>query len=277
MKLLLCLFLLLLGLEQGQADTPKVYDCFTFFNELEILEIKLNELYDHVDYFVLVESTETFRGTPKPLYFFQNKERFLPFLDKIIYVPLTDHLETSDPWQREFFQRNQILKGLTDCQENDLVIIEDLDEIISAETLPTFVHLLQTGQRPHLTCDQAIYTYYLNRRGHAAGAVTHWWGSVMTTYANVKLLSPQGIRNLRSPETAIPSGWHFTYMGGYDRVRKKLESFSHSELDNESYKSFQRMQADLQAIDLVEIDESYPRFIRDNIPYFQQIGFIETL
>ncbi len=260
-----------------RAEQPKIYDCFTFFDELEILEIKLNELYDHVDYFVLVESTETFRGTPKPLYFADNKERFGKFLDKIIHVQVSDILYTDNPWEREYFQRNQILRGLTHCKENDIIIIEDLDEIISAAKLPEFIHLLQTGRRPYLTCDQLIYTYYLNRRGHAGGTFNHWLGSVVTTYAAVELLSPQGIRNLRSQETAIPSGWHFTYMGGYDRVRKKLESFSHSELDNESYKSFQRMQADLEAIELVEIDESYPQFIRDNIPYFQQIGFIEAL
>jgi hypothetical protein len=257
------------------AARPKIYDCFTFFNELEILEIKLNELYDHVDYFVLVESTETFRGTPKPLYFAENKDRFSKFLDKIIYVPLTQHLETSNPWDREFYQRNQLLRGLTNCLDTDIVIIEDLDEIISAAKLPEFIEPILTHRLPYVTCKHAIYTYYLNRLGHAGGSVLDMLGSIVTSYGEVKRLSPQGIRNLISKENSIAAGWHFTSMGGADRVRKKLESFSHSELDNEAYKHYDRIRQDVEALRIVPIDESYPQFVRDNIPYFKELGFID--
>lgn len=257
------------------AARPKIYDCFTFFNELEILEIKLNELYDHVDYFVLVESTETFRGTPKPLYFAENKDRFSKFLDKIIYVPLTQHLETSNPWDREFYQRNQLLRGLTNCLDTDIVIIEDLDEIISAAKLPEFIEPILTHRLPYVTCKHSIYTYYLNRLGHAGGSVLDMLGSIVTSYGEVKRLSPQGIRNLMSIENSIAAGWHFTYMGGADRVRKKLESFSHSELDNEAYKHYERIRQDVEALRVVPIDESYPQFVRDNIPYFKELGFID--
>ena len=254
---------------------PKIYDCFTFFNELEILEIKLNELYDHVDHFVLVESTETFRGNPKPLFFAENKQRFSKFLDKIIHVVVTEHLETHNPWEREFYQRNQILRGLTSCQDEDIVIIEDLDEIISASKLPEFIDLLLTNRLRYVTCNHPMYTYYLNRYGHNYGNVSHLPGSVVAKYADVKLLSPQGIRDQRDGAAAITAGWHFTYMGGVDRVRKKIESFSHSELDNEVDKHPQRIRQDVEALKLVEIDESYPQFVRDNIPYFKELGFID--
>jgi beta-1,4-mannosyl-glycoprotein beta-1,4-N-acetylglucosaminyltransferase len=63
-----------------------IYDCFTFFNELDLLEIRLETLNDVVDKFVLVEATKTFRGENKVLYFKDNQERFAKFLKKIIYI-----------------------------------------------------------------------------------------------------------------------------------------------------------------------------------------------
>jgi hypothetical protein len=253
----------------------KIYDCFTFFNELEILEVKLNELYDHVDYFVLVESVETFRGDLKPLYFLENKDRFAKFLDKIIHVPVFDRLNTNNPWDREFFQRNQIMRGLLGAVKDDIIIIEDLDEMISAEKLPEFVQPVQEGKKRYVTCNHPMYTYYLNRKGHMGG-VTHLLGSIVIQYGDLLQLSPQGARNLRSQETAIKAGWHFTYMGGFDRVCKKIESFSHSEMDNEVYKNYKKIRAEIDEIPLVEIDESYPKFIQDNLSYFKEIGFIDV-
>src|SRR4029077_1834400 len=82
-----------------------IVDCFTFFNELELLEIRLKELGEVVDKFVLVESTLTFQGKPKPLFFRDNASRFAPFQSKIDHV-IVDMPETDDPWVREGFQRN---------------------------------------------------------------------------------------------------------------------------------------------------------------------------
>ena len=69
---------------------PKVYDCFTFFNELDLLEVRLNELDGVVDRFVLCESPYTFRGQPKPLVFQENRARFARFLPKIEHVVVDD-------------------------------------------------------------------------------------------------------------------------------------------------------------------------------------------
>ena len=266
------LFLLLLLCSPFHA-LADIYDCFIFFNELEILEIKLNELYDHVDYFVLVESAETFRGNPKPLYFAENKERFSPFLDKIIHVVVNERMENAGYWDREHYQRNQILRGLAYALDEDIVIIEDLDEIIRAATLPAILELLQITQ--YVTCAHTLYTYFLNRQGHVGYPKAHMLGSVVTRHREVERLTPQGIRDRRNWETSIQAGWHFTYMGGVDRVRQKLESFSHAELDNEEYKHADRIYKEIQSLKLVEIDESFPQFVRDHIPYLQERGLIE--
>jgi beta-1,4-mannosyl-glycoprotein beta-1,4-N-acetylglucosaminyltransferase len=255
--------------------TPKIYDGFLFFNEVEILEIKLNELYDHVDHFVVVESAETFRGNDKPFYFLENQERFAKFLDKIIHIKLHERLQTSNPWDREVFQRNQILRGLTECHDDDIVIIEDLDEIVRASKLPEIVALLLTHQAQFVTCGQTIYTYFLNRQGHT-GWSGEWLGSVAAKYRDVKEISPDGVRQKRSRESCIANaGWHFTYMGGISRVVQKLESFSHSELDYDAYKDPRRIRADVEGLRQIEIDATYPRFVQDNISYFARLGFIE--
>ena len=67
-----------------------IYDCFTFFNELDILEIRLNTLYDTVDYFVIAEANKTHTGKEKDYVFEKNQARFSNFLDKIIYIKVDD-------------------------------------------------------------------------------------------------------------------------------------------------------------------------------------------
>jgi len=109
----------------------KVYDCFTFYNELDLLEIRLNELNLVVDYFVIVEATKTQTGIPKKLYFNENKERYKPFNRKIIHVIVNDmpDIAKNGPWILENHQRNQIIRGLINCNDNDIIFISDLDEI----------------------------------------------------------------------------------------------------------------------------------------------------
>ncbi|MGN1154117.1 MAG: hypothetical protein ACI4S3_08815 [Candidatus Gastranaerophilaceae bacterium] len=96
-----------------------IYDCFTFFNELDLLEIRLNILNDVVDKFVLVEATKTFTGQDKPLYYNDNKEKFSAFNAKIIHVVVDDYpsigLETA--WGYENWQRNCISRGLNNAKK----------------------------------------------------------------------------------------------------------------------------------------------------------------
>jgi beta-1,4-mannosyl-glycoprotein beta-1,4-N-acetylglucosaminyltransferase len=86
----------------------KIYDSFTFFNELDLLELRLEELYDHVDHFVLVEANRTFQNNPKPFYFGENQYRFAKYMDKVIHIQVNDMPEHTDPWGRERYQRDGI-------------------------------------------------------------------------------------------------------------------------------------------------------------------------
>ena len=112
---------------------PRIYDCFTFYNELDLLEIRLNELDPIVDHFVLCEAPVTFKGKPKPLLFKENRERFERFLPKIAHIVVDDMPTGPDKksvyWQRQTFQRNAIRRGLGDADADDFIILSDLDEI----------------------------------------------------------------------------------------------------------------------------------------------------
>src|SRR5687767_9061046 len=118
-----------------------LFDCFTFFNELELLEIRLHELSDVVDFFVLAESHTTFSGRPKSLYYEESKRRFSDYQDRIIHVVSSD-LETDDAWAREEHQRNSLLHGLRNCLPDDIVMVSDVDEIPKREAVKRAVGLL---------------------------------------------------------------------------------------------------------------------------------------
>ena len=107
-----------------------IIDCFPFFNELDVLELRLNILDSVVDKFVLVEASKTQSLIDKPFYFEDNKDRFAKFLHKIVHIKVQDY-PNEGGWAMENFQRNCILRGLKhlDLNTHDIVGISDVDEI----------------------------------------------------------------------------------------------------------------------------------------------------
>ncbi len=216
---------------------PRVYDCFPFFNELDQLEIRLNELDSLVDYFVIVEGSETQQGNPKPLYFEKNKDRFSKFLHKIRHIVVSDWPEYKDgvydsSWTRERFQRDCIMRGLTDIKDTDVLILGDADEIISAEALRNY--------KSHMglcKLEMNFYFYYINYL--ASDCLTpgkKWMESriVPVKYFKKYNMTPCSVRY--SPGSlqyhhidnlpSIPNaGWHFSFQGGIDAIMEKIKSF----------------------------------------------------
>ena len=125
------LFSLVANVNGGQM----IYDCFTFFNELELLELRLHELAGVVDKFVLVEATKTHSNQPKPLCYQENRSRFGEFQDRIIHIVVDDLPDAKNAWVLENFQRNGIGRGLTNCRPDDWVLVSDIDEIPRATTV----------------------------------------------------------------------------------------------------------------------------------------------
>ena len=114
-----------------------IYDCFPFYNELDVLELRLHQHAPFVDKFVIVEATQTFQGKPKRMFFEENKQRYAAFLDRIIHVQFEfpkvfdkSYLRINEIWARDFYQRDQISRGLGEAQPDDLIIVSDVDEML---------------------------------------------------------------------------------------------------------------------------------------------------
>ena len=106
-----------------------IYDCFSYWDEDLLLDLRLNILDNYVDYFVIVEGNKTWQNNPKKLRF--EIDKFKKFKNKIIYVPVTDLPDGEDPYLRENHQRNSILKGLVSANPEDIIIISlDLQILI---------------------------------------------------------------------------------------------------------------------------------------------------
>lgn len=217
----------------------KVYDCFTFFNELDLLEIRLHELNPVVDYFVLVEATRTFQKQSKPLYYAENKERFREFSEKIIHVVVDDFpnffscWRVPKAWDYEHHQRNAIGRGLISAKSDDIIIISDIDEIPSASKVKE--HHTYPGPQ---VFQQRLFYYFLNYAVEQLpleacllqnNGLIYWRGTVMLPYRDYA--SARATRNLRNDPTTRQieeGGWHFSYIGGIDAILSKLKSFSHA-------------------------------------------------
>ncbi len=284
---LICCFCLLFLCSYG-FSSPKVYDCFLFYDEMEILKCRLAELDPYVDFFVLVESCETFQGGAKPLYFDKHRDEFAKYLHKIIHVPLRSKQSGKIPnaWARENFQRQQLQDiGLRGCAKNDIVMISDVDEIPRGSLLPSlFQRTINNGSNFILW--QFWTAYYMNRirpNSYGPGFPEHFWaGTVITTF---KYLRKHPVRSLRANrDRLIPrknwikdGGWHFSSCGGgFQRMIRKLESWSHVECNVPQNKTFERWQRCVNGHVLCEIDNTFPQYVIDNMDYLIQEGYIDV-
>ncbi|MCK7615648.1 hypothetical protein [Roseibium sediminicola] len=274
----------------------KLYDCFVFHNEFDLLEIRLREMGDHVDHFVLVEANQTQRGGPKPYYFAENRARFAPWADKIIdlQVEFPDKLPPAlgvyknrrkKDWERENFQRNCIAQALEACAPDDLVLLSDVDEIIRSEVLDTVLkEQLYRGRL--LVFEQSLHKHHLNR---IVPDKTWLLGSRMIekTY----LTTPQQLRRTKArmtkksyvpgflaqpflrirnnnlsgisrPVKIVPhAGWHFSSMGGLGAFQTKLASVVHGQtVDTSNIEKLYRQE--LEGTALIPLDD-LPDCVRD--------------
>ena len=249
-----------------------IYDCFVFFNELDILELRFNELDKVVDKFVLVEATKTFSNKDKPLYFQENRSRYTPFLHKIIHVVIDHYPPFINAWTYETFQRNGIKKGLISCEDSDLILISDADEIPRAEALLPLVNLTK------IVClDQLMFYYHLNRFCVSA---PFWTGTKVLPYRLLNSHTPDEIRSLKT-EVIPNGGWHFSFMGGIENIILKTESYSHQEFNTDTLKNPDALCVKIDSgknifgykhrTKLVEIDEHFPLYLVENKSRFAHL------
>jgi len=280
----------------------KIYDCFNFFNELDILEIRLNTLYEYVDYFVIVESNVTHSGEEKPFYFEENKEKFSKFLDKIIsykvYDTPTDFVNlnfsedntlmlingfiekqtnrfnraTQPDYGRDFFQKECVRRPLVNCSDEDIIIISDADEIPNPEILKNLKNL--NLENTIYSLNQTTYYYYLNLLKQK-----DWYGSRVSLYKNIKNLSFNEVRGDDSLSKKIDNGgWHFSFQGGKEMVKTKIQSYSARDLANNHVLSQLDNNIDnnidpffRSTLTPVNIDNTYPNYVLNNLDKFKHM------
>lgn len=248
-----------------------LYDCFLFYNELELLEIRLNELENIVDKHILVESTITFQHKPKPLFFAENKHLFEKFHHKIIHV-IVDDSPTTSTWETEFFQRNAIKRGLAECKDDDIVMLCDSDEIPSPFAINIY---LNSPGRQLRAFKQLFFYYYFNCLVNG-----NWPHAKILPFSLLKKYEDlQKVRDEKA-ELLFRGGWHFSYLGGVDRILTKIQSFSHTELNQPLYTNKERIEECMRRgvdfimprqLEFVPIDERFPLYLRQNLNKFEHM------
>lgn len=253
---------------------PLVVDAFPFHDELDILEMRLTELYDAVDKFVLVEANVTHQDRPKPYYYLENSERFAAWADKIVAVQATGLptvTDEPDPWARELAQREHIAEGLAriDGVDSDTIVLQsDVDEIPRAMHARNVKPQGFTGfrQRGHFWAVDWLYP-------------PGWSGTVAATVGflgSLRSPTPFGVMRTARNQCRVPpgyedAGWHLSWLGGPERVTKKVGAFCHPEvesdirggIENDNFFWREGFHVDGVKMQPVDVDGTWPKWIVD--------------
>ncbi len=222
-------------------------DAFTYFNEKELVELRLKYLEPIVDYFIIIESNITFTGKKKE-WNFPNilNTKLKKFAHKIQYHQLNieldkikneeswiiENVKGDDFWRIENFQRNYIKTACSKFSNDDILIISDLDEIPSKKKL-NFILSSDFKKISPIALEQHLFHLDCNFL-----RLESWRGSIVTTMQGNNEHKPQKFRRLRNKISHFTDGgWSFSSFGGYERVKEKIESYAHSEHNNDKFKS----------------------------------------
>ena len=255
-----------------------IYDCFQYFDEDHIVDLRLNILNQYVDYFVISESTKTHQGKIKKLNF--DLEKFSKFKEKIIYVVadykkevnFENHIGGESPIEQH--QRNSLIEGIKNASSEDLIILSDSDEIPDLTKLSEI-----NNKKKFIAFSQKMFMYKLNLQNLDESG---WIGSRISKKKNIKTM--QKLRNLKFKDypfwridklnqQIIKGGWHFSYLQTPSQILNKIKSFSHGEFNKENLNEEKIEEKIHQSQDIfdrkiklkkIDIDESFPDYIIKN-------------
>ena len=253
----------------------KVIDCFPFFDEFLMLDIRFRELYDLVDNFFIVESAETFTGIPKPFYLSEClQERYPQYADKvvIIKVPVSNW---DFQWDREGYQKNHISRenlSILNLEDDDIILFSDVDEIPKRNFILTIVEngFIETG------AGIGGKTYY-----YKFNALTNEW-SHRPRVVSYKYFTDFFIcRHDESLPVYREAGWHFSYIKSPEDIRKKIQAFSHQEFKHEHIINVESIKTKVDSLDdlfsrpgitltKVEITDDFPEYIKENLDKLEE-------
>ena len=266
----------------------KIYDCFSYWDEDLLLDLRLNILNEYVDYFVIVEGNKTWQNNYKKLRF--DIDKFPKFKKKIIYIPVEDMPDGDDPYLRENFQRNCILRGLKHSSEDDIIIISDLDEIPNPKKIKEFKIDMK-----YAAFKQKHYYYKINLQSTIN---PYWHGSRICVKKFLK--SPQWLRNLKFKKRPFwridklrlnniieNGGWHFCNLKSAEQLLYKYRNLCET---NDPYHFKEKIDVKYLQIEEIEkkillgsdiigrkefykaqaIDNSFPNYILKNLKKYKE-------
>ena len=271
-----------------------IFDCFTYFNDELITELRLNILDKFVDKFVIVEATTDHSGKNKNLNFDLNK--FKSFKNKIRYIVVDDLPKNTKPfyynkrkWHenmvREEYQRNQIMRGLFDAKDDDLIVISDNDEI------PNLSNINKINFKKYAVFNQKFYKYKFNllslgqtpyqgsriiKKRYLRNKTTPQW----LRYQYTKRIKFWQIhRHFTNPTVIENGGWHFSFVISPEKIRYKMQAYGHGELNTEKFTNINYIKDRIEnhkdvfsdtSLQKVEIDETFPEYIKKNMKKFEE-------
>jgi beta-1,4-mannosyl-glycoprotein beta-1,4-N-acetylglucosaminyltransferase len=260
----------------------KIYDCFSYWDEDLLLELRLNILNNYVDYFVIVEGNKTWQNNSKK--FRLNVKNFSKFKNKIIYIPITNMPDGDNPYLRENFQRNCISRGLINSSPEDLIIISDLDEIPNPRIISKFKLNMKFA-----VFKQKHFYYKINLQSEKN---PFWYGSRICVKKYLK--SPQWLRGLKFKKRPFwridkfrlnnileNGGWHFCNLKTPEQLLYKYQNLCETndpyvfkERINKKYLNLESIKEKIflgkdiigrdENYKVQKLDNSYPDYILEN-------------
>ena len=255
-----------------------IYDCFQYFDEDHMVDLRLNILNKYVDYFVISESTKTHQGKEKEINFDINK--FKKFKHKIKFIianykekiDFSNHTGGESPVEQH--QRNSLMEGIKDALPDDLIILSDSDEIPDFKKIPNI-----NKNKKFIAFSQKMFMYKINLQNVKE---SNWIGSKITKKKYIKTM--QSLRNLKFKnypfwridklnQQIIKGGWHFSYLQTPQQILTKIKSFSHGEFNDGTLNIKNIEEKILENKDIfgrdtelkkIVIDESFPEYIVAN-------------
>lgn len=238
-----------------------IYDVVIFNNELDLLETRFNYLNEVVDYFVVTEVDTTFSGSKKPFVFDLNSVRFERYKHKIIYNQVifddiksrkdlpssgytdftvsfphkhrgTRPIDLRESHISEILQRDSSMDILSkSCNDDDIILMSDVDEIPSITAVNRTIEMCLGSSGRAVYFEQDWRVYWLNYQVQQP-----WYGSVACSYSFLKTRSIDNLRVGLSDTDAVPgeiinlAGWHLSYLGGHDLIKRKLNDLAYQGL-----------------------------------------------
>lgn len=217
-----------------------IYDAFMFNNELDLLELRLEHHSQFVDKFIIIESRFTYTGQEKPLNYFQNKDRFKKYQDKIIYLnTVKPKEENQSVWEYEFYQRNQLLTLFDQFTDEDIIIYSDCDEFIRDSKI---FDQIKDSEMYHLQMDLMFYYFNLRLKNAGGSEDYHLNSCFQNKWHMAKIIKKNHLSAFQENLYAIRefqihnpdkthlvknAGWHFSNLGDAKRISDKMNAFAH--------------------------------------------------